>query len=131
MFTNWKKCCFHQEKFSFLGYVVSSQEICLEEKKINAIKAWHKPKSVKDIQVFIKFANFYQHFIQGISQIITSLNLMLKTSPQPAGALLATSADNSKIVANSSKNDVKSTKSNFTNPVHRVEEPSFLTYDAR
>ena len=63
LFANLKKCCFYQEEVRFLGYVVSSQRICMEEERIDAVKAWPKPKSVKDIQVFIGFANFYRRFI--------------------------------------------------------------------
>ena len=29
-FTNLKKCCFHQDEFCFLGYVVSSKGISIE-----------------------------------------------------------------------------------------------------
>ena len=47
------------EKVFFLGYVVSSQGIRIEKKRINAIKAWPEPKLVQDIQVFIGFAIFY------------------------------------------------------------------------
>ena len=56
---------------------------------------------------------------------------MLKTSPQLADALLATSVDNSKVVVNSSGNNRKSAKSNFTKPVRSAKEPSFLTLDAK
>ena len=81
LFANLKKCHFHQEEVCFLGYVVSSQRISMEEERIDAVKAWPEPKSVRDIQVFIGFANFYQRFIQGFSKIATPLTLMLKTSP--------------------------------------------------
>ena len=63
LFVNLKKCCFHQENVRFLGYIVSSQKICIEEEIIDAVKAWPEPKSVQDIQVFIGFANFYRRFI--------------------------------------------------------------------
>ena len=56
---------------------------------------------------------------------------MLKTSPQPAGTLPATAIDDSEVVRNSGGNEGKSAKSDFTKPVRRVEEPSFLTLDAR
>ena len=56
---------------------------------------------------------------------------MLKTSPKPAGALPATSVDNSKVVRSSDKNEGKLAKSDFTKPMRRVEEPSFLTPDVR
>ena len=51
---------------------------------------------------------------------------MLKTSPKPAIALLATSVNNSELVGSSSRNNKKSAKSDFIKPKRRVEEPSFL-----
>ena len=63
LFANLKKCRFHQEKVRFLGYIVSSQGIRMEEERIDAVKAWPEPKSIQDIQVFIGFTNFYRHFI--------------------------------------------------------------------
>ena len=56
---------------------------------------------------------------------------MLKASLQPAGFLPAIGIDNRKVVSSNGENDRKLAKSDFTKPVHRVEEPSFLTPDAR
>ena len=103
----------------------------MEEERIDAIKAWPEPKSIRDIQVFIGFANFYRRFIQGFSKIAAPLTSMLKTSPQPAGALPATAIDDSEVVGNSGGNEGKSAKSDFTKPVRGAEEPSFLTPNAR
>ena len=131
LFANLKKCRFHQEEVRFLGYVVSSQGIRMEEERIDAVKAWPEPKSIRDIQVFIGFANFYRRFIQGFSKIAALLTSMLKTSPQPAGALPATTVDDSEVIGSSGRNKGKSAKSDFTKPMRRAEEPSFLTPDAR
>ena len=49
LFANLKKCRFHQEEVRFLGYVVSSQGIRMEEERIDAVKAWPEPKSIRDI----------------------------------------------------------------------------------
>ena len=131
LFANLKNCCFHQEEVHFLGYIVSSQKIYMEKKKIDAIKAWPETKSVQDIQMFIEFANFYRRFIQGFSKIAAPLTLMLKTSFQLDGTLPATSVDDSKVVGSSDGNEGKSAKSDFTKPVCRAEKPSFLTPGAR
>ena len=56
---------------------------------------------------------------------------MLKTSPQPAGALPVTTVDDSKVVGSSRGNKRKSAKSDFIKPVRKAEEPSFLTPDTR
>ena len=38
LFANLKKCHFYKEKVCFLGYIISSQGIRMEEKRIDAIK---------------------------------------------------------------------------------------------
>ena len=131
LFANLKKCRFHQEEVRFLGYVVSSQGIRMEEERIDAVKAWPEPKSIRDIQVFIGFANFYRRFIQGFSKIAVPFTLMLKISPQLTSTLLATDVDNSKVIGNSDKNKRKLAKSDFIKLVRRAKEPSFVTPNAR
>ena len=103
----------------------------MEEEKINAIKAQYESKSVQNIRVFIKFANFNWRFIQGFSKIIAPLIFMLKVSSQPANALLATCVDNSQVVGSICRNNRKLVKSDFTKLMRRAEKPSFLTFDAR
>ena len=56
---------------------------------------------------------------------------MLKTSSKQAGALPATDIENGEVVSSSSGNNRKLAKSDFTKPVHGVEEPSFLITNAR
>ena len=50
---------------------------------------------------------------------------------QPAGLLPATGIDDNKIVESDGGNEGKSAKSDFTKPIRRAEEPSFLALDAR
>ena len=45
LYANLKKYQFHQEKIWFLGYVVSSKGIHMEDKKIKAVKQWLEPQS--------------------------------------------------------------------------------------
>ena len=84
LFTNLKKCWFHQDEVCFLGYVVSSKGISMKAEKFEVMKDWPKSKSVRDIQVFLGFANFYWRFIQGFSRIAALLTSMLKTTNEPA-----------------------------------------------
>ena len=65
----------------FLGYIVSHQDIRIKEKQIKAIYNWPELQLVRDIQVFLGFANFYQQFIQKFSKFAISLTFMLKTTP--------------------------------------------------
>ena len=52
----------------------------MEDERIEAVKQWPEPQSVRDIQVFLGFANFYRRFIQGFSRIAAPLTSMLKAS---------------------------------------------------
>ena len=56
----------------------------MEAERIEIIKDWPESKSVRDIQVFLGFANFYWRFIQGFSKIAAPLTSMLKTTNKPA-----------------------------------------------
>ena len=52
----------------------------MEAERIEVVRKWPEPKSVRDIQVFLGFANFYRRFIKGFSKIAAPLMSMLKTT---------------------------------------------------
>ena len=83
VFSKLKKCRFYKDEVRFLRYVVSAQGVRMEEKRINAVKNWPKPKSICNIQVFLGFANFYRRFFQGFSKIGALLTSMVRMSPTP------------------------------------------------
>ena len=78
LYANLKKCQFHQEEVRFLGYIISHQGIQIEEKQIKAVRDWPEPQSVRDIQVLLRFANFYQRFIKEFSRLTALLTSRLK-----------------------------------------------------
>ena len=100
--------------------------------------------SVRDIQVFIGFANFYQRFIRGFSKIATLLTLMLKTTglseKSPLKAFRAgnnevvggggSRADETVVDSSTSKNE-KSRKLTYMPNIGATEESNFLTPDAK
>ena len=94
-FANLKKSWFHQDEICFLGYVVLAQEVQMEDKRIEARKNWPEPKSMKYIQVFLGFANFYRSFIYGLSKIAGPPTSMLRTtqSVENLSSLMAEDAE--------------------------------------
>ncbi len=52
----------------------------MEEERIEAVKAWAEPKSVRDIQVFLAFTNFYRRFIKDFSKIAATITSVLRTT---------------------------------------------------
>ena len=62
---------------------MSSKDINIEAKRFEVVKEWPELKSIRDIQVFLGFSNFYWRFIQGFSKIVAPLTSMLKTTRSP------------------------------------------------
>jgi hypothetical protein len=57
----------------FLGYIISNEGLIIEPKNIQANTDWSTPKTVRDVQCFLGFANFYQIFIKNYSQVAAPL----------------------------------------------------------
>ena len=49
LYANLKKCRFHKDEVRFLGFVISRDGIRMEEERIDAVKKWPEPESVRDI----------------------------------------------------------------------------------
>ncbi len=77
----------------FLDYIVSHQDIQIEEEQIKAIHNWSELQSVYDLHVHIGFANFYRQFIQRFSRLAASLSSMLKTTLAAGPAVSAEVGD--------------------------------------
>jgi hypothetical protein len=50
----------------------------MSQKKVSTIQDWASPKTVKDIQSFLGFANFYRRFIEGFSRICRPMTELTK-----------------------------------------------------
>ena len=46
----------------------------MEEEKIKAVKEWKTPTNVKEVESFLRFANFYKRFIKNFSHTAKPLN---------------------------------------------------------
>jgi hypothetical protein len=76
------KCFWSTNRVDFLGYVISKDGIEMAQDKVQCIRDWECPRSLRDIQSFIGFANFYRWFIEGFSKIAKPLSDSTKGSPK-------------------------------------------------
>ena len=53
--------------------------VFMNSKKLNTIAIWPVPESFQDIQVFLRFANFYHQFIEAFSKVALGFLDMLKS----------------------------------------------------
>ena len=68
-----EKCIFEVRKIEFLGLILSENQVEMDPVKIEGVRNWPVPRSVKELQSFLGFVNFYRRFIEGFSHIAKPL----------------------------------------------------------
>src|SRR5882724_6613787 len=77
-----EKCLFHMRKIEFLGFMVTPTGISMDPTKTDAVSVWPTLTTLKAVQAFLGFANFYRRFIVGFSDIVIPLiHLTCKDTP--------------------------------------------------
>ena len=72
------KCKWKISEIDFLGAVIGLERIRTEKEKVKAVLDWLVSKLVKDVQKFLKLANYYRRFIKRFSKITRSLHKLTK-----------------------------------------------------
>lgn len=75
---NSAKCHFGLPKVKFLGYLVSDAGTSPLPDKVEAIKNYSRPASIKDLRRFLGALNFYRRFIPNAARTQAPLNDLLK-----------------------------------------------------
>ncbi|MBW0570124.1 hypothetical protein O181_109839 [Austropuccinia psidii MF-1] len=78
LFSKASKCLFHVSSVEYIGYVVSSEGLKMDQEKFQQILNWPPPQNLKALQSFLGFSNFCRHFIKNYSKKISSLTGFLK-----------------------------------------------------
>jgi hypothetical protein len=68
------------KKIVFLGYVISTKGIQMDEEKVKAIKEWPIPKSITGVRSFHGLASFYWRFVKNFSTLAAPLTEIVKKS---------------------------------------------------
>jgi len=74
-----KKPVFHVDRVEFLRYIVGKTGVTMSEKEVESILNWKGPRSVKDVQIFLGFANLYRRFLENFSKVCKPITDPLKT----------------------------------------------------
>jgi RNase H-like domain found in reverse transcriptase/Reverse transcriptase (RNA-dependent DNA polymerase) len=75
---NIDKCEFGMLETDYLGFHVSPNGVLMELEKLDAIMDWLEPTTLKQVQGFLGFANFYRRFIPSYSEMVEPLNRLTK-----------------------------------------------------
>ena len=73
LYAHADKCSFHQDMVEYLGYILAPSGLTMNNNKFKVIQDWPEPWKVKDVQVFLGFANFYRRFIHNYSDLTVPL----------------------------------------------------------
>jgi len=82
LFLKPEKCKFHQCKVEYLGVLIGNGTVKMDPVKVQGIADWPTPLTVKDMQSFLGFCNFYRAFIKNFSDIACSLNDLMRKNKQ-------------------------------------------------
>ena len=67
---NINRCEFFKTKIIFLSVILFTKELRMNSNKIRDIVEWAQFTCLKDVQVFVKFCNFYRRFIKKFFKLI-------------------------------------------------------------
>ncbi|MBW0558150.1 hypothetical protein O181_097865 [Austropuccinia psidii MF-1] len=78
LFSKASKCLFNVSSVEYLGYIVYSEGLKMDQAKVNKILNWPAPRNIKALHSFLDFANCYRRFVRYYSKKISSLTSFLK-----------------------------------------------------
>ncbi|MBW0499237.1 hypothetical protein O181_038952 [Austropuccinia psidii MF-1] len=71
LFSKASKGLFHVSSVEYLGYIVFSEGLKMDQAKVQQILNWPPPRNLNSLQSFLGFANFHRHFIKNYSKKIS------------------------------------------------------------
>jgi hypothetical protein len=78
LYLKGEKCEFFKQEVTFLGYVITPNGMQMDKSKVEAVEKWEYPTSIKELQRFLGFANFYRRFIKNYAKESAKLYEFLK-----------------------------------------------------
>lgn len=78
----YDKCTFGAQEVEFLGHHLSARGVAPLPVKVEAVKEFPTPSTVKNLQEFLGMVNFYHRFIPHVAAILAPLYEALKGKPK-------------------------------------------------
>ena len=75
---NRQTCKFGFPSVTYLGHVVSKEGVFPTDDKIQAVRDFPTPKTVRNVREFLGLTGYYRKFIRGYAQKAEDLNVLLR-----------------------------------------------------
>lgn len=72
------KCEFLRKEVTYFGHIITENGISPDPSKLEAVKNFPTPRKIRDIQAFLRLAEYYRKFIENFSKIATPLTKLTK-----------------------------------------------------
>ena len=73
-----KKYTFRQSMVEYLSLILLEGHVEMDPFKVASVCDWPTSRNVTEVQSFLRFINFYKHFIQDFSHMAKPLHLLTK-----------------------------------------------------
>jgi hypothetical protein len=80
--TTPEKSGFHMDSIEYLGIIIFLNSISIDLEKVKVILDWPVLTSVKELQSFLGFVNFYHRFVDNYSGITKAITFLLKKNTE-------------------------------------------------
>jgi len=78
LYAKFSKCYFFKNQIQYLGHVISTEGIVVDQEKIKTIREWTTAKNVSDIRSLLGLAGYYRRLIEGFSKITFPMTSLQK-----------------------------------------------------
>jgi hypothetical protein len=72
------KCSFGTETMAYLGHIISIDGVAMDPAKVEAVKVWPPPRSLRALRGFLGLIGYYHKFIMGYGTVAAQLTTLLK-----------------------------------------------------
>jgi len=78
LFVKLEKCRWKVREVEFLGVIIGLKGVKMQKEKVEGVLNWPTSKNVKEVQKFLRLANYYRRFIKNFVKIATPLHVLVR-----------------------------------------------------